>query len=253
MPLIAYIVDTPEAAALAGVAGKTSHLTMAAYGEFGDPIQHQPRITSSILLPLETLASQFNPSDITIYSNNARSKFCLNGVDLPFWRDWYLPDGMLPSPHQIFPIEILHHLHKAFWDHDVKWIIRAAGDQELDLRFSLLQRRSGYCHFSSGISSLKQVTGREQCDIQRYILALIPDNVDARFILCVRALLNLRYLSQLHQVTKHDLHAISAALQSSHTYKQVIIDLRLRVGKGGPIRHFEIPKLELLQSIVSCI
>ena len=131
--LVACIVDTPEAAALAGVAGKTSHLTMAAYGEFGDPIQHQPRITSSILLPLETLASQFNPSDITIYSNNARSKFCLNGVDLPFWRDWYLPDGMLPSPHQIFPIEILHHLHKAFWDHDVKWIIRAAGDQELDL------------------------------------------------------------------------------------------------------------------------
>ena len=36
-PLAACIVDTPEAAMLSGVAGKTSHLTMASYKEFGDP------------------------------------------------------------------------------------------------------------------------------------------------------------------------------------------------------------------------
>ena len=252
-PLVACIVDTPEAAALAGVAGKTSHLTMASYKEFGDPIQHPPRTATSILSSLKTLASQFDPSKISIYISNARSTFRLNGVDLPFWRDWHLPDGTLPNPHQTFPIEILHHLHKAFWDHDAKWIIRASGDQELDLRFSLLQPRGGYRHFSSGISSLKQVTGREHRDIQRYVLALIPDNVDARFILCIRALLDLRYLSQLQQVTGHDLQAITSALQLFHEYKQIVLDLGLRVGKGGPIRHFEIPKLELLQSITSCI
>jgi len=252
-PLVACIVDTPEAAALAGVAGKTSHLTMATYKEFGDPIQHQPRTASSILSSLDTLASQFDPSDLAVYANNARSKFRLNGVDLPFWRDWFLPDGTLPNPHQIFPIETLHHLHKSFWDHDAKWIIRATGDCELDHRFALLQPRGGYRHFSSGISSLKQVTGREHRDIQRYILGLIPENVDPRFILCVRALLDLRYLSQLYQVTEHDLHAIFAALQLFHAHKEVILELRLRVGKGGPIRHFEIPKLEFLQSIVSCI
>ena len=122
-PLVACIVDTPEAAALAGVARKTSHLTMAAYKEFGDPIQHPPRTASSILTSLETLASQFNPSEVATYTSKARSLFRLNGVNLPFWRDWYLPDGTLPNPHQIFPIEILHHLHKAFWDHDIKWII----------------------------------------------------------------------------------------------------------------------------------
>ncbi|KAF9643517.1 hypothetical protein BDM02DRAFT_3104305 [Thelephora ganbajun] len=42
MPLVAYIVDTPEATALTGIAGKTSHLTMATYKDFGDPIQHLP-------------------------------------------------------------------------------------------------------------------------------------------------------------------------------------------------------------------
>ena len=35
-PLVAYIADTPKAAALTGVAGKTSHLTTASYKEFGD-------------------------------------------------------------------------------------------------------------------------------------------------------------------------------------------------------------------------
>ena len=251
-PLVACIVDTPEAAALAGVAGKTSHLTMATYKEFGDPFKHQPRTAASILTSLDTLASQFDPSEVAVYARNARTMFRLNGVNLPFWRDWYLPNGTLPNPHQIFPIEILHHLHKSFWDHDVKWVIRAVGDHELDLRFSLIQPRGGYRQFPSGVSSLKQVTGREHRDVQRYILALIPDDVDPRFVLCIRALLDLRYLSQLLQVTENDLQAISTTLQLFHEHKEIITDLQLRVGKGGPINNFEIPKLELLQSIVSC-
>ena len=185
--------------------------------------------------------------------NNAKAMFCLNGVNLPFWHNWYLPDGTLPNPHQIFPIEILHHLHKSFWDHDIKWTIQAVDDCELDHCFSLVQPCNGYCQFSSGISSLKQVTSREYCDIQRYLLALIPDGVDTRFVLCIQALLDLQYLSQLHQATKHDLHAISSALQLFHEYKQVIIDLHLRLGKRGPINNFEIPKLELFQSIISYI
>ena len=252
-PLVSYIVDTPEATALTGVAGKTSHLTMATYKEFGDPFRHESRTATSILTSLRTLASEFDPSNVAVYTKNAKELFRLNGVDLPFWRDWWLPDGTLPNPHQIFPIEILHHLHKAFWDHDVKWTLEAVGDHELDLRYSLVQPRNGYRHFSSGISLLKQVTGREHRDIQRYLLALLPDNIDEDFVLCMRALLDLRYLSQLHLATEQDLHAISSALQLFHTNKQVILDLGLRVGKSGPLKHFEIPKLELLQSIVPCI
>ena len=135
----------------------------------------------------------------------------------------------------------------------MKWAIRAAGDVELDLRYSLIQPHGGYRQFSSGVSSLKQVTGREHRDIQRYLLALMPEDVDERFILCVRALLNLRYLTQLHWATERDLCTISDMLQLFHEYKQVIINLGLRVGKQGTIHHFQIPKLEILQSLVSCI
>jgi hypothetical protein len=41
-PLATYIADTLEAAALAGVARKTSYLTTAMYKQFGDSFQHEP-------------------------------------------------------------------------------------------------------------------------------------------------------------------------------------------------------------------
>jgi len=41
-PLASYIVDTPEAAMLATIGGKTSPVTMAMYKQFSDPFQHEP-------------------------------------------------------------------------------------------------------------------------------------------------------------------------------------------------------------------
>ena len=176
-------------------------------------------MAANTLASLDTLSRSFNPSDIKVYATNAWELFHLNGVDLPFWCDWGLPDGTLPNPSQLFPIKILHHLHKAFWDHEVKWIIQAISGCELDTRFSLLQPQSGYRHFSSGISTLKQVTGREHHNIQQYILGLIADGAHPEFIVCIRALLNLKYLSQLHNVNINILNDISRALKTFHDFK----------------------------------
>jgi hypothetical protein len=41
-PLAAYIVDVQEALSLVRIAGKTLHLTMATYKQFGDSFQHEP-------------------------------------------------------------------------------------------------------------------------------------------------------------------------------------------------------------------
>lgn len=41
-PCAAYMVDTQEAVMLVGVAGKTSHLTVAKYTNFGDAFRNQP-------------------------------------------------------------------------------------------------------------------------------------------------------------------------------------------------------------------
>lgn len=45
-PLAAYIVDTPEAADIACVMGKTSHVTMASHKTFGDNYRHEERTGS---------------------------------------------------------------------------------------------------------------------------------------------------------------------------------------------------------------
>ena len=253
-PLVGYIVDTPEAAVLAGVSGKTSYLTTAFGPHFGDDLPHPPRTADQILTDLSTLSSYLDPWDLASYTKEARSSFRLNGVDLPFWRDWALPTGVIPDPCRLFPIEILHHFHKSFWDHDLKWCIRALGEGEIDFRFSILQPRCGFRHFSSGVSNLKQVTGREHRNIQRYILGVIAGAAPAEFILAIRALLDLRYFAQMRRTDTMVLAKISAALKTFHRHKQIILDNHYRVSKSNiALTHFEIPKLELLHSVVPCI
>ena len=84
--LASYMVDTPEAAMLAGVAGKTSHLTMANYRHFGDPSRQEPRTASTTLAQLAALATTINPLNLPAYIPTAKA-IRLNGVHLPFWRD----------------------------------------------------------------------------------------------------------------------------------------------------------------------
>ncbi|KAG2056116.1 hypothetical protein BDR06DRAFT_970252 [Suillus hirtellus] len=69
-------------------------------------------------------------------------KFCLNGMNEPFWWDW-----LLAELSWFFTPELLHHIHKEFWDHDVQWIILAVEKSEIDFRFSIIQPTAGYQHF----------------------------------------------------------------------------------------------------------
>ncbi|KAG2369264.1 hypothetical protein BDR07DRAFT_1267798, partial [Suillus spraguei] len=78
----------------------------------------------------------------------------LNGISKPFWQDW-----ILAEPSHFLTPEFLHLIHREFYNHDVKWLISAVGDMEVDFWFSVLQPITGFCHFQGGISKLKQVTG----------------------------------------------------------------------------------------------
>ena len=253
-PIIAYIVDTPEAALAAGVGGKTSHLTLASHKSFGDHFRHPTRLGSLTLAQIQQISEEIDPWDLGPYVKESQQRFWLNGVHLPFWRNWTLPDGSVVEPSQFLTPEPLHHWHKQFWDHDAKWCIRAVGSEELDLRFSLLQPCVGFRHFKAGISSLKQVTGRDHRNVQRYIIPIIADAVSKEFILCIRALSDFRYLAQSQSIDDHTLTEIFNALDLFHKNKQAILDAGARVGKGNKsLDHFLIPKLELLHSVVDSI
>ena len=248
-PLAGYIADTPEAALMAAVAPKASHLTMAIYKQFGDPFQHEPRTGSTTLAQLHAISSKVDPThDIKAYIKAAK-EFRLNGVHLPFWRDWPLAD--LPL---IFPPEVLHHMHKLFWDHDMRWCINILGADEIDFRFSILHPHTGYRHFKEGVSKMKQVTGRQHRDIQRYIVAVIAGAAPPDFVIAIRALQDFRYLAQAPIIDDKHCAKMEAALQLFHSHKQAIIDAGARTGKKNrPITHWQIPKIEFLQSVVANI
>jgi hypothetical protein len=131
-PLAGYIVDTPKAQMLAAVGGKTLLVTMAMFKQFRDPFQHEPHTAFTTLAQLHAIKSIVDLSDVEQYVKEAL-KHCLNGVHEPFWRDWPMAE-----PSKFLMPELLHHCHKAFWDHDIKWCIRVLGGMELDFRFSIL-------------------------------------------------------------------------------------------------------------------
>ncbi|KAG1790414.1 uncharacterized protein HD556DRAFT_1446143 [Suillus plorans] len=242
-PLASYIVDTPEACMLACVRGKTSPITMAMYENFGDAFQHSPRTAKMTLDQL--LSISCDPLDVEGYFD-ACAPFRLSGVAQPFWRDWSLAD-----PHVFFTPEPLHHWHREFYDHNVKWCLAAVGEQELDFRFSVLQPLTTFRHFKDGISKLKQVTGRAQRDMQRYIVALIADAAPRSVVIAVRALMDFRYISQATTIDEAHCQKILGALKEFHEHKQEIIACGARRGAKSKqvLDNWHIPKLELMQSV----
>jgi hypothetical protein len=248
-PLAAFIVDTPEAQLISCVGGKSSPVTTAIHHQFGDNFRHPPRTGSITLRTINKInKSQTALESLEKYETVAKT-YRLNGVQLPFWRDWPLSS----DPSTFLTSEPLHHWHKQFWDHDVKWCIHMLGAPEIDFRFSVLRNHTGYRHFNEGISRLKQVTGREQRDIQRYIIVVIAGAVPPRFLIAIRALLDFRYLAQSPMITEEICDRINGCLSLFHRHKQAILDAGARRGKKNEIRHWHIPKLELLQSVVPTV
>ncbi|KAI5989502.1 hypothetical protein EDD15DRAFT_2171313 [Pisolithus albus] len=187
-----------------------------------------------------------DPDDVEAYFD-ACARFRLSGVSHPFWHNWPLSD-----PHRFLTPECLHHWHRMSWDHDVKWCRRALGAGELDFRFSLLPPITGLRQFKSGITKLKQVGGRTQRDVQRYLVVVIAGAAHPNVIAVVRALMDFRYLAQAPAITEEGCENIAVALAEFHRYKHAIIDGGLRRGDQSGL-HWEIPKLELLQSVVPSI
>ncbi|KAG0695633.1 hypothetical protein DFH29DRAFT_879890, partial [Suillus ampliporus] len=112
---------------------------------------------------------------------------------------------------------------------------------------------SGYRHFSSGVSKLKQVTGRVHHDVQRYIVGLITGAAPRCFVIAIRALMDVQYMVQSPSLNDDLLASIDQSLLIFHDNKDVIMRLGARTGttRKKPIDNWFIPKLELMQSITT--
>ncbi|KAG1775072.1 hypothetical protein EV702DRAFT_1199669 [Suillus placidus] len=190
-----------------------------------------------------------DPLNVEGYFNTCAA-FHLSSMAQPFWCDWPLAD-----PHLFLTPESLHRWHHEFYDHDVKWCLAAVGEQELDFRFSVLQPLMTFWRFNGSISKLKQVTGRAQCDMQHYIVALIADAAPHGVVRAIHALMDFCYLSQVTTINQAHCQKILGALEEFHEHKQDIIACSARRGAKSKqvLDNWHIPKLELMQSVVPSI
>lgn len=242
-PLAAYIVDTPEAADIACVMGKTSHVTMASHKTFGDSFRHTERTGDHTWQQIVRVNNNVNPWDIFEYQKESK-KLRLSGVHLPFWRDWSLST----NPAKFLTPEPLHHWHKQFFDHDFQWCRRVLGDPEIDFRISIIQPRVGFRHFKEGVTKIKQLGGREHRELERCIVAVIADAAPREVVHAIRALIDFRYFAQAPEIDEETLTRIDGSLAEFHRFKQNII-----TAGGREQDNFYIPKLEFMQSVVPSI
>jgi len=249
-PLAVWIADYPEQQLLACVSGNQSPVTTASLSEFGDAAMHPPRTRFITLSAINSILRELPPvpSSQSIHAGRALEPFwraCqsqgLNGVESPFWRDW--GDA---CPSVFLTHDPLHGLHKFFWDHIVKWTINIMTGPELDTHLKCIQPCIGVRHWAQGVSSLKQVTGREYRELQKVFIAAINGGIPPPVLCALRSLLDFIFQAQNLLLYDETLHALSEALREFHWYKASIIAAGGRRGKNGIINHFRIPKLEML-------
>ncbi|KAH7918506.1 hypothetical protein BV22DRAFT_1051691 [Leucogyrophana mollusca] len=129
----------------------------------------------STLEKIATTMAAVSPSQLEAFFKVCKD-LQLNAVDLPFWRDWGAG-----NPSLFLLPELLHHLHKFFWDHGHNWCIAVVGAAELDYRCSLLQMCTGYWAFREGIAKLKKAMGWDHRNSQRYLIGVVAGTAPTNF------------------------------------------------------------------------
>ncbi|KAG2335684.1 hypothetical protein BDR05DRAFT_978916 [Suillus weaverae] len=246
-PLVAYTANLPEQQMIACVSKNASPVTLATQSQFGDGVMYPPRHGNTTIETLHQLCQCVDPWKVQQFQEEAKALF-LSGVQLPFWRNWHYSD-----PAYFLAPNILHTLHKFFFDHVFKWCEEVLGADELDSRFHRQHKHIGTHHFSQGVSHIQQMTGQEHRDIQHTIVATIVGIVEADFIHAVRTLIDFIYQAQSPTFTPSSITAMTSSLAEFHRFKGAIINTEAHRGTSGPIEHFEIPKLELLASFARAI
>ncbi|KAG8707725.1 hypothetical protein FRC09_001650, partial [Ceratobasidium sp. 395] len=177
----------------------------------------------------------------------AGKKFGLNGVQRPFW--WKLPNfdvAMVLSP------DLLHGVHKLFFDHIHKWNVNGLGAEEFDTRLKAQLETPGERSFPHGVSQLKQLTGKDYRALQRTHVAIVANapNQSRKLTNTTRAMLDAMFLVQLPLQTERALSTYEEAYKTFDRDKGIWIDNKSKRGKKGKVNtKWEIPKAHIMYHI----
>jgi len=246
-PLVAWTTDLPEQLMIACVSKSASPITEATHKQFGDAHCSPPRTGELTLNCIAELIQKVDPWNLAAFLKKVRTLY-LNGVHLPFWRKY-----LFANPSIFLLPEILHACHKFFFDHILPWCKELLGT-ELDARYKCHHKRVGVRHFASGVSHVKQMMGREHCDIQRTLVAMIAGHVPPRFLRVICALIDFIYQAQSPVHTESSIQEMESSLREFHDHKDAIIEAGARRTKAaGTKTDFNILKLELFHSFATAI
>jgi hypothetical protein len=183
---------------------------------------------------------------------DAGKKYNLCGVQKPFWRSLSGVDICKSlSP------DLLHGVHKFFFDHIHKWNLNGLGAEEYDTRLKSQVETSGERSFPRGVSKLKQLSGKDHRALERVHLAIVahaPERDEGgvgnrKLTKATRAIMDCVSLAQLPVHTERTLAAFQEAYGVFHANKNVWIENGSKKGKRGIITSWAIPKAHIIGHI----
>lgn len=178
------------------------------------------------------------------YENDDYKRLGLRPI-WPFWSN--LPWTNIFS---CFTPDLLHQIHRGvFKDHLLRWCAELLGPAELDKRYQSMPPLHGLRHFATGISHLKQTTGRDHRQMERVFVGIVGSGTHAqtRLVKAARAVLDFTYYAQYTPATDRTLRLMEDSLKQFHSYKDVFLPF---VGKSG---FAGIPKLHMISHYVALI
>ena len=247
--LMAWLADLEEQWMILGLAKYSCPKCMARFKDLDLPHPQEQRTGKSIVDGLHEIRAEYPDADVWQFVRKAGKRGYVGVEDL-CW------EGLPVDMCRVICVDALHGIHKMFGDHIIKWVANALGENELDLRFMGQPRRMGFRNFDSGISHLSQCSGRENRDLERYLLPAMAgaEDMDPRVVKCVRALLDFIFKALFPLQSEKTLNLMKSDLNSFWASVHVFIDIGARVGESGDIiDHFRIPKLHALLHYVENI
>ena len=156
-------------------------------------------------------------------------KLCWEGIDVDMCR--------------VVCFDILHIVHKGFYDHLFSWVKDTIGEDNLDNGLMAQPHVIGRHNFGHGISHLSQLSGHEHCDLQCHILPSIigHPNTVPQVQKAVHAFLDFSYKVQFPAHSDASLNLLAKDLAIFYQNYQVFISN----GSRDP-PHMKIPKLHYL-------
>ncbi|KAH8996568.1 hypothetical protein EDB83DRAFT_2509885 [Lactarius deliciosus] len=148
--------------------------------------------------------------------------------------------------------DVLHQLLQGVVKYLTAWLTTIFRAAEVDARCRSLPPNHHISLFTSGISTLSQLSGKQHKDICRFLLGLVIDlglpggQLPSRLIRAARALLDFVYLAQYSSHTSKTLQRLEDSLARFHENKDVFIDLGVR-------EHLDIPKFHSMLHYCSSI